>query len=156
MIKKFNKNLLTILCFIIPAILILFYINNYSENIWSILSQGKYILKNGIYYTDILSMHKNLDITVQNWLSSTIFGIFYLLLKEKGIILLTLILNTIFCFVLYKLCMLISNKNKILSNLCMLITDIVLILFNYVVLNELIFTFLSVDVISTRPLVTSF
>ncbi len=110
------------------------------NDMWGVLANGRWIAENGIYYTDVLSMHDGLDITVQNWLFAlgaykvfTIFGL-------AGIYAGMLILNFLILFFLYKICMLLSRKNENLSLILMVVTDILMAL-GFIVTREQMFSY---------------
>ena len=115
------------IAFIIPLILVLSINHALDSDTWYILAEGKEIATNGIYYEDPLSMHDGLEIVVQNYGFAVIFYWIYSVFGAAGIYICMLILNVIVCYLLYKICMLLSNKNVNLSLLIMLITDLVLI-----------------------------
>ena len=144
--KKVLKSLtvkewiLYISLFMTPIILILFMRKWLDNDIWYLLAEGRYIIQNGIYHTDVLSIHSDLAIVVQNWLSAVILWIAYAFLKIKGIFGLIVICNIVICFLLYKICMLISNKNKTLSLILMILTDLNLCLY-FMVSRPQIFSF---------------
>jgi len=125
----------------VPVILILFLKKWLDNDIWYLLAEGRYIIQNGIYHTDTLSIHSDLAIVVQNWLSAVILWLTYAFLKIKGIFALIIICNTVICFLLYKICMLISNKNKVLAVIITLITDLSLCLY-FMVSRPQIFSFI--------------
>lgn len=136
--------------FVITILLIICLIFNkeFDNDLWYLLSEGKYIFQNGIYHVDPLSMHSGLEIVVQNWLSATLFYVIYNLFGQIGI--LTMILITFFfiCLLLYKICMLISEQNYFLSLITTFMTSLFLTFFfivsrpqilSYVVLLSLIY-----------------
>ena len=145
--KKVLKSLtvkewiLYIAIFMMPVILILFLKKWLDNDIWYLLAEGRYIIQNGIYHTDVLSIHSDLAIVVQNWLSAVILWIAYAFLKVKGIFFLVIICNIVICYLLYKICMLISNKNKVLSLSIMLVTDLSMCLY-FIVSRPQIFSFI--------------
>lgn len=129
-IKKFwsIKTLKYISAFLIPAIFIFIVNQSLDNDSWFILAEGRHITTNGIFYNDVLSMHADLTITVQQYGFATILWLTYSILGTTGPYILMLLLNFCICFFLYKICMLISNKNINMSLLLMLVTDIILIL----------------------------
>ena len=137
---KFIDWILIILVISIPIFLLLIKFMGLDNDLWYLLSEGRYIIKNGIYHIDPISMHKGLDIVVQNWLSAVIFWIIYSVFKSKGIFFMVIIINCLICYLLYKLCMLLSDKNKPLSILITIITDSELSLF-FIVSRPQIFSF---------------
>ena len=101
--------------------------NNAIDNdSWGVLAEGREIVENGIYYEDQLSMHEGLNVTVQNYGFAVIFYFVYLAFGPVGIYIIMLILNLVLCYLIYKICMLISNKNINLSLLLTLLTDLLL------------------------------
>lgn len=71
---KYKPNKYTsYLYFIIPLLLSTTIKISKERDIWFILSYGKYILKNGLPNHDILSMHNNFSLVVQQWLSDIIY-----------------------------------------------------------------------------------
>ena len=130
-----------ILLFSMPLLFATMMFNNLDNDIWYLLSEGRYIVKNGIYYVDVLSMHEGLQVVVQNWLSASIFWIIYSFFGEIGLFTLTLICNFFICLLLYKISMTISENNRILSLLAMFATDMIL-LPSYIVSRPQIFSFI--------------
>ncbi len=132
---------LYIALFAFPIVLSLLYIRSLDNDIWYILSEGRYIVQHGIYYIDPLSMHQGLQIVVQNWLSACIFWLIYNLLGEMGLLIFILVCNFFICFLLYKICLLISDKNRILSLFIMFLCDITLAA-HYIVSRPQIISFI--------------
>ncbi|MBR4231283.1 MAG: hypothetical protein IKR74_03905 [Bacilli bacterium] len=130
MVKKIKEykpsKWIYVIFFTLPLFFTLLVIRNLDNDLWYLLSEGRYIVQNGIYKIDPLSMHKGLHVTVQNWASASLFWIIYNLFKEPGMIVLVLICNFFICFFAYKLCLTISDDNKILSMLLMFATSITL------------------------------
>ena len=146
MIKERIKNLrfvdwmLIILVTLLPICLILNIFVGLDNDLWYLLAEGKYIIQNGIYHVDTLSMHSGLDIVVQNWLSAVIFWIVYAFLGSKGILFMVFAVNIVIVFLLYKICMLLSDNNKTLSILVTLFTDLNMSLY-FIVSRPQIFSF---------------
>ena len=139
--KIFNlKTCIYVISFLIPSMVLLLFCQGFDNDIWYILAEGRSILQNGVYLIDPLSMHVGLQVVVQNYLSAVVFWLFYALFGLKSIYLLVVIINLVICFLLYKICMLISNNNKLLSLLTMMYIDINLSLF-FVVTRPQIFSF---------------
>ena len=101
--------------------------NNALDNdSWGVLAEGREIVENGIYYEDQLSIHEGLEVTVQNYGFAVIFYLIYSVFGPVGIYAGMLILNLILCYLIYKICMLLSNKNVNLSLMIMVLTDLLL------------------------------
>ena len=130
-----------VLLFTIPLIFILLVTKQLDNDIWYLLSEGRYIFENGIYHIDPLSMHEGLNVVVQNWLSATMFWIIYSIFGQMGLIIMVLICNFFICLLLYKICMLISDRNYILSLVVMFATNITLIA-HYIVTRPQILSFI--------------
>ncbi len=130
-----------VLMFSIPLLFISMLFWGLDNDIWYLLSEGRYIVQHGIYYIDPLSMHEGLHVVVQNWLSASIFWVIFSAFGEMGLFLTVLVCNFFICLLLYKLCMLISERNYILSLLLMFATD-VLLLTSYLVSRPQIFSFI--------------
>lgn len=94
---------------------------------WYVLAEGREIAENGLYYEDQLSMHEGLDITVQNYGFAVIFYLLYNTLGPVGVFIGMLILNLVLCYLIYKVCMLISDKKINLSVLITVLTDLLLV-----------------------------
>ena len=117
-----------IAAFLIPLIFTMFMCQGLDNDSWDVLAEGRYIVENGVYYTDVLSMHEGLNITVQNYGFAVIFYLIFNTFGAAGIYVVMLILDFLICYLLYKICMLVSNKNVNLSLLIMVITNFVLAL----------------------------
>lgn len=139
---KYKPNKYTsYLYFIIPLLLSTTIKISKERDIWFILSYGKYILKNGLPYHDILSMHNNFSLVVQQWLSDIIYYLSYKLLGGVGIYILVFLLNSLILYFLYKLSMVISNKKVFSSVITSSIIDILLMTY-FVTPRPQMFTFL--------------
>ncbi|MBQ6840647.1 MAG: hypothetical protein IJO63_00830 [Bacilli bacterium] len=147
MVKKSQKEnvkpnkWLYIILFTLPLLCCLLITNQLDNDIWYLLSEGRYIFENGIYNIDPLSMHNGLHVVVQNWLSATSFWVIFDLFGQMGLVTLILICNFFICLLLYKICVLISDKNYILSLVIMFATDITL-LSHYIVSRPQILSFI--------------
>ena len=139
---KYKPNKYTsYLYFIIPLLLSTTIKISKERDIWFILSYGKYILKNGLPHHDILSMHNNFSLVVQQWLSDIIYYLSYKLLGGVGIYILVFLLNSLILYFLYKLSMVISNKKVFSSVITSSIIDILLMTY-FVTPRPQMFTFL--------------
>ena len=122
----FSKAMKYLIAFLLPMLVVM-GINHYLDNdSWDVLAEGRYIVENGIYHEDVLSMHEGFHATVQNYGFATIFYLIHSALGAPGIYLAMLVLNFVILFLLYKICMLLSNKNVKLSLILMAATDVVL------------------------------
>ena len=130
LIKKFWRisTLKYLAAFLIPLIFVMMMNCKLDNDSWYVLAEGKYIAEKGIYYEDVLSMHEGLNVVVQNYGFAVIFYWIFTIFGAPGIYVTMLLLNLLICYLLYKICILISDKNVNLSLLIMMITDFALAL----------------------------
>ena len=112
--------------FLLPLVFVIMTTQGLDNDSWGVLAEGRYIANNGVYYEDVLSMHDGLDTVVQNYGFAVIFYWIFNMFGAAGIYAAMLIFSFLVCFFIYKICMLISEKNTNLSLLLMMITSIVL------------------------------
>lgn len=129
-----------VLFFSVLTLCSLFAIKKLDNDIWYLLSEGRYIVQNGIYHIDPLSMHEGFHIVVQNWLSASILWLLFSGFGEMGIVTFVLICNFFIAYFCYKICMVISDDNPILSLAIAFATDALLIP-NFVVTRPQVFSF---------------
>ena len=130
-----------IILFIVPIIFTLLIVKKLDNDTWYLLSEGRYIVRNGIYHIDPLSMHKGLEVVVQNWLSASLFWIIYSAFGEMGLLTMILIVNYFICLLLYKISLTISDNNRVLSLIVMFVTNITLTA-HFIVSRPQIFSFI--------------
>ena len=142
MFKKYKPSkYLSYLYFFIPVLLSTMIIIIKERDIWFILSYGKYILKNGFPHNNILSMHSDFSLVVQQWLSDVVYYLSYKALGGIGIYLIVFIINCLILYFLYKLCMKISSNKIFNSVITASVTDILLQTY-FITSRPQIFTFL--------------
>lgn len=125
--RLFSINILKyIAAFLIPMIFVMFMNQELDNDSWFVLAEGRYLMGNGIHYTDVLTMHGGMNIVVQNYGFAAIFYLVYSVFGAPGLYIMMLLLNFVVCYLIYKICMLISNKNVNMSLLIMIITDCLL------------------------------
>ena len=126
MTKKSKKNIkddyksskwLPIFLIALLSIFVVLVNKKLDNDLWYLLTEGRYILKHGIFHTDPFSIHEGLNVVVQNWLSASFLWVVYDFFGEMGILLLIVICNICICILLYKICMLISENNRTISSL---------------------------------------
>ncbi len=122
----FSKAMKYLIAFLVPMLVVMGLNHELDNDSWYVLAEGRYIAENGIYHEDVLSMHEGLHAVVQNYSFAVVFYWIYSAFGASGIYLTMLLLNLLLMFLLYKICMLISNKNVKLSLILMAATDIVL------------------------------
>ena len=107
--------------FLIPIALTMVVMRALDNDSWFLLTEGRYINENGVFYTDVLSMHEGLEITVQQYGFAVIFWWIYSAFGPTGLYLTMLVLYLVILVLMYKICMLLSNKNVNLSLFIMVI-----------------------------------
>ena len=133
--RKWSKYLILSL----PIIISFFQIRILDNDFYFLYSMGKYIVNHGFPYTDVLSMHSNMKIVVQQWLSSIIFYFIYNLLGKFGVIALVYISNICICILTYRYISLVTNNTTIAAVLSAVID---LVLFDpFMVTRPQIFTY---------------
>lgn len=127
------RRLKILIAFLIPVAAVMVMNNGLDNDSWYVIAEGREIVENGIYYEDQLSMHEGLEVTVQNYGFAAIFYLLFLAFGGVGIYIAMLIANVILCYLIYKICMLLSNKNMNLSLLLMILTDLLLVNSGFIV-----------------------
>lgn len=125
-LSKWSRRLKFLVVFLIPVAAVMVCNNGLDNDSWYVLSEGREIVENGIYYEDRLSMHEGLEVTVQNYGFAAIYYLLYSVFGGVGIYLMMLILSVVLMFLIYKICMLLSQKNENLSLVLALITSLFL------------------------------
>ncbi len=86
-----------------------------NNDLWFLLAGGKYVLEQGLPYTEPLTMHEGLSFVMQQWLSGVIFR----LLWDFGGRLLLLgfifLLSMLFIWLFWRLCLYMSRGNSLVS-----------------------------------------
>ena len=128
-LKKYNPpKHIWLLYFYIP-VLLSFFSNLDSENdIYFLLNHGRYILEHGFPTIEPFTMHQGFSFVMQQWLAAVIFYLAYNTFSKYGLLFLLVIVNGIILFLLYKLCMKLSDNRYILAIVLSAITDILLLL----------------------------
>ncbi|MBR3252689.1 hypothetical protein IKF84_01285 [Candidatus Saccharibacteria bacterium] len=117
-----------VIAFLVPVLVVLSINQHLDNDSWDVLAQGRYIVENGIYHEDVLSMHEGLHTVVQNYAFSVVFYWIHLVFGASGIYIAMILLFLVLLFLLYKVCMLISDKNVKLSLVLMAVTGSILAL----------------------------
>lgn len=107
----------------VPTLIVLILNQTLDNDSWYVLAQGRSIAENGIYYQDTLSMHSELPVIVQNYAFSVVFYWIYSVIGAPGIFGAMLILNLLIIWLIYKICMVLSNKKDTLSLIIAAVTD---------------------------------
>lgn len=138
-IKSFYKNNWIFLLWIIPFVLICIKNRIPDNDIWFLLTLGRYVVQEGIPHIDPFTIHEGLSYIMQQWTSASIFWLIFSKLGKKAFLILIYFVSFTLFFLFYKLCHTVS-KNKYLS---VIITTIVFTLISeYIILRPQIFTYI--------------
>ena len=115
-LEKSEKILDRILPICVPIILIfcLFLLipSELDTDVWHILNNGRYIVNNGIPYTEPFTIHEGLSYVAQQWLADCLFWKVYELLGFPGVVALVYVFAVTIYILTYNLLLLTSNGNK--------------------------------------------
>ena len=136
--SKFNYFIL----FIIP--ILFFVMENFviDNDFWFTIAEGKYVLKNGFPHTVPFTIYNNLDFIYQSWGTGVIFYLIHKYFGLYGMLFFVTIVLIIITYFYYKLCMLVSNKNKIISTIVTIVT-MSLLASTFITTRPQIFTYLN-------------
>ena len=95
------------------------------NDFWFIINIGRYITNHGLFYIDPFTVHEGLHVVVQQWPVDLLFYHIYNIFGEIGIWLLILLLFIIIMYLIYKICILISER----LSLSIMMTTIISFLF---------------------------
>lgn len=104
-----------LLFFLSMFIGLLFISRNPDNDIWFLLSDGRYVINYGWPTTDPLSMHQGLDFVMQQWLSAVIFWQSYVIGGESGPIAVVYIASILTILAYYELLTIVSEGNNRLT-----------------------------------------
>lgn len=108
--KRTDRN--TRILFLLILYLCCFFIHPRLDNdIWFLLTSGRYVLQNGIAYIEPFTMHSNMQFVMQQWLSAVIFWSIYAKLGSIGLIALLFVMVAGIVTVTFQLSKLLSNGN---------------------------------------------
>ncbi len=113
---KWRPSKLTVILILFLPIFIFEAIFPYMLNndFWFLINTGKYILNNSFPHIDPFTIHEGLSLVIQQWLTDVIFYLIYNKCGIYGIYVFTLIAKILISYLIYKLCMLVSeNKVKL-------------------------------------------
>ncbi|MCR5207024.1 MAG: hypothetical protein K6C14_00925 [Eubacterium sp.] len=112
-----------LLLILLPAVGYFLLSPELDNDFFFLYKTGEYIVNSGFPFKDFLSMHTNMDIVVQQWLTDVIFYELYSRLSLFGIGIFIFVCYTVYAFFTYKLCRLICD-NWFFAALCALLSDI--------------------------------
>ena len=80
-----------------------------------LMNIGRYVLEHGIPHIDPFTVHENLNLVAQQWLSGVIFWELFKNFGVDGLRVIDAIFGAITVLIHYKLCLIVSGDNKTLS-----------------------------------------
>ena len=80
-----------------------------------VMNLGKYILEHGFPHVDPFTIHENLQLVAQQWLSGILFWEAYKNFGVDGLLIVDAIFGAATVLIFWRLCLFVSNGNKILS-----------------------------------------
>lgn len=96
----------------VPPVLIIRELNN---DLWFLLTIGRYVEKSGFPTIEPFVLHENFSYVMQQWLSGYVFWLFYDHGGAGAVLVLTGLIYAIILLILFKLSMLLSSQNILLT-----------------------------------------
>ncbi len=132
-----NGKLFLLLLLFLPC----FFIHtNLDNDIWFLLTSGRYVLQSGIPHIEPFTLHQNMSFVMQQWLTAVTFWSVYAKLGAAGLIVLVFLVFVCIVAVTYKLAIFLSNGNFIAAFLATFLTAVLLT--PWMTTRPLIFTLL--------------
>lgn len=129
-----------ILLLIILYLPCLFIHLDLDNDIWFLLSSGRFVVQNGIPFVEPLTMHANMNFMMQQWLSAVVFWGVYSKLGALGLIALCSLVFAAIITVVYRISNLLSKGNFVTSFLVSFFASTMLS--GFIVTRPIIFTLL--------------
>ena len=124
---------LKVILLLFPFVIACCQLRSVDNDFWFLYKTGEYIVSNGFPHTDFLSMHSNMKLVVQQWLSTVIFYFVYSRLGKIGLFCLLYACYACICALTYRLNLLIT-KNELVSVVLAGISDI--LIFNQLIVTR--------------------
>lgn len=125
-IGKNGRRLLCLLLFI-PCFFTL--VKSLDNDIWFLLNHGRYVLANGIPHIEPFTIHEGFKFVMQQWLSAVMFWLAYTALGDIGVKLIVLLCYILLVFITYKVCLMISDDNFLVSFFATFLVSVVFVFF---------------------------
>lgn len=111
-VNFFKKNwLFSILA--IPFVFVCYENRRIDNDIWFLLTSGRYAVQHGVPTIDPFTIHEGLKMIMQQWLSASIFWQIYNIFGEIGLLTLMYVVTILLMFFTYKLFYKTSNNKKL-------------------------------------------
>lgn len=137
--KEYVANNWLFVLFLIPFVLICINNKMPDNDIWFLLTNGRYVASNGIPTFDPFTIHEGLEYVMQQWASSLMFWKLFEFFGSKALLIFIYIISFLLMGVFYKLCFVVS-KNKKMS---IIITSVTFsFINNFIVLRPQVISYL--------------
>ncbi len=94
---------------------LILYVPAMQNDTYWLINIGKYMMENGLPHTESFTIHEGLVFNAQQWLTEILFYNIYSLFGDIGIHILGILIYIIISMVIYKLAMLLSDSNRLVS-----------------------------------------
>ncbi len=139
---KISKWFLLIFMISVPLLWWCFSKWTLDNDSWFLLNHGRYVLEHGFPTIEPFTMHEDLPFVMQQWLFSVGF---YTLYNKAGIVwvfIVLILINYLLLFIIYKICMLVSDNNYVLSGIISLIINLLLLNNYFITTRPQVFTYI--------------
>lgn len=128
-LKNFSKltppKILVFLSISLFVVIINLNFTRLDNDFWFLINTGKYILNNGFPTIEPFTIHADLHFIVQQWLTDVIFYLVYSNFNIYGMFIFMSIMNIIITYLIYKICMLVSNNKVKISVIITILVDLI-------------------------------
>lgn len=138
-IKDFISNNWLFVILLIPFVLICIQNKKPDNDIWFLLTNGRYVASNGIPTVDPFTIHEGLEYIMQQWASSLMFWKLFDIFGSKALLVFIYFISFLLMYVFYKICYVVSKK----KNISIIITCIAFtFLYKFIVLRPQVISYL--------------
>lgn len=109
-VKNTIKNNSIFLLLIIPFIFVCMYNTPPNNDIWFLLTLGRYVFNSGIPFVEPFTIHSGLEYMMQQWMSASIFWGGFSIFGKYAVIGIILLMFLLLVFLFYKLCRIFVEK----------------------------------------------
>ena len=139
---KISKWVILLLMLAVPLIYFSTCKLTIDNDTYFLLNHGKYILEHGFPTIEPFTMHKDLPFVIQQWLFAVGYYLVFIKLGTAWVLAGLILFNYLLMYALYKLCMLVSEKNYVLSGVMVILIDLLLLTHNFIKTRPQIITYL--------------
>ncbi len=104
-------------------------VRSLDSDIWFLLNHGRYVLEHGIPHIEPFTIHQDFHFVMQQWLSASIFWLAYSGFGAIGVKLVVMFCYMLSIYIVYKICMMISDNYFIISFFVTFLVSIAFIFF---------------------------